>query len=258
MTTRHQLLIHEDIPYTSHNSSMCFILEKAGEDVFESVIQIATQVIRKNMAEGSDPGLCVVLDPTKEAVSDLCCFGMDAKTRVLNKEEAYGLARLLKIHLSEHGGTGVGVIGALAGVGLRLSGNDGEVKGGLKDIKDGSYRVSDLLARPDVDRIVTVGEGTVISDGDVHFPKKSKSILRKGTYTLLVTEDASGYKALGKRVIRQMETLGYMSLEGDAMAAGCHKFEADVAEEQLDAEENCHNCRHRRWESKGYACSKGL
>ena len=25
--TRHQLLLHPDIPYTSHNSSMCFIAE---------------------------------------------------------------------------------------------------------------------------------------------------------------------------------------------------------------------------------------
>ena len=44
--------------------------------------------------------------------------------------DAYLLAEQFpELSLSEHGGTGDGVIGALAGVGLRLSGSDGRIKG---------------------------------------------------------------------------------------------------------------------------------
>ena len=31
MVTRHQLLVHPDIPYTSHNSAMCFTAEIGAE-----------------------------------------------------------------------------------------------------------------------------------------------------------------------------------------------------------------------------------
>ena len=51
------------------------------------------------------------------------------KHRVLTKQAAYQTAEQAGIHLSEHGGTGDGVIGALAGVGLRLSGCDGRIRG---------------------------------------------------------------------------------------------------------------------------------
>ena len=52
-------------------------------------------------------------------------FGYRAKQVVLTKSNAYKLAKKLDIHLSEHGGSGQGVIGALAGVALRLTANDG-------------------------------------------------------------------------------------------------------------------------------------
>ena len=60
---------------------------------------------------------------------------------------AYDLAEKLGVHLSEHGGTGQGVVGALAGIGLRISGKDGRMKGWLKISTDnGLARVGDILA----------------------------------------------------------------------------------------------------------------
>jgi hypothetical protein len=64
-------------------------------------------------------------------INALIAFGQSAKVAVKTKQQAYELAAELGIDLTEHGGTGQGVIGALAGLGLRLSGQDGRVKGQL-------------------------------------------------------------------------------------------------------------------------------
>ena len=258
MVTRHQLLIHEDIPYTSHNSSMCFELPGGKACHVGAVIRIAEETIVESMAPGSDPGLCVVCDPDNTTRKKLSDFGKTAKEKVVSKEAAYRLAKELNIHLSEHGGTGDGIIGSMAGVGLRLSGNDGEVKGGLKNIETGVFRAEEFLQRLDIDRIVEVSSGRCIQEGSIQFRKRSKSVLRDGCFTLLVEEADHGYVAIGKRHIRQMEISGSGNPIGEKGKLDCHKFEADVPEEQLDNSKRCSNCRHRRWKQDGFECTIGL
>jgi len=126
--TRHQLLVHADIPFTSHNSSMCIPATcEAGK--VDDVISFGRSFLENSSAEGSDPGLCVVIDDQCLDKGALISFGRIAKQNVLDKQAAYDLANVLGVHLSEHGGTGGGVIGALAATGLRICGNDGRYRG---------------------------------------------------------------------------------------------------------------------------------
>jgi hypothetical protein len=128
--SRHQLFVHEDVPYTSHNSSMCVEVRECVAP--EAVVRHMRGFLERNAAPGSDPGLCLVPGSISgEDREKLIRFGRDAKYTVLNKGLAYGLAETLGVHLSEHGGTGDGVIGALAGVGLRMDGDDGRYRGWL-------------------------------------------------------------------------------------------------------------------------------
>ena len=64
LITRHQLFIHQDIPYTSHNSSMCFHGE-APEDALTDIITFASHHLDTVAAAGSDRGIdpCVRRDP---------------------------------------------------------------------------------------------------------------------------------------------------------------------------------------------------
>ena len=126
--SRHQLFVHKDIPYTSHNSAMCFPASARTDDL-EAIIHFGRDFLRREAAAGSDPGLCVMQNDSPLDQESLIAFGHDAKKRILTKDAAYQLARHLHIHLSEHGGSGIGVIGALAAIGLRLSGNDGRFRG---------------------------------------------------------------------------------------------------------------------------------
>jgi len=189
--TRHQLLIHPDIEYTSHNSSMCFAAEICPENLAD-LTRFSMDFLTEESAEGSDPGLCIVsLDKfNAEDKQELINFGHSAKQEVLQKDTAYSLSKKLDIHLSEHGGTGIGVIGALAGTGLRLSGNDGRFRGHFKiDRQSDIVSVEQIREQTHVECARSL-DGKMLSDGEqIRLGDKVKSVLLENRSTLLVFKD---------------------------------------------------------------------
>lgn len=184
--TRHQLLVHPDIPYTSHNSAMCFTADIAPEHL-ENLIDYAAGFLSRESAPGSDPGLCVVSLDRLDHCADLIAFGRRAKEEVLSKEDAYALASRSGVHLSEHGGSGQGVIGALAGAGLRLSGNDGRLKGCLPvAVRNGRISVAELRAQGDVDEVRSIDDSELTGDELVRLGDKVKTVLLEGKAVLLI------------------------------------------------------------------------
>lgn len=188
--TRHQLFIHPDIPYTSHNSSMCFEADIQAE-FLQEFVAYACGFLKTESAEGSDPGLCIAAADKVAGNSLLMEFSRKAKSEIVTKEEAYTLADESGIHLSEHGGTGQGVIGALAGIGLRMSGNDGRFKGKIKfETENGIASVSNILSNTFIERVKDIngsylGENELIVLGDA-----LKAVLLDGKATLLVISAA--------------------------------------------------------------------
>ncbi len=189
--TRHQLLIHEDIPYTSHNSCMCFSASIKDECLDDFIIQ-AADFLENESAPGSDPGLCVVDLDSLKYCDELIAFGFNAKKIVLNKEKAYQLAHKIEVHLSEHGGTGDGIIGALAGAGLRISGNDGRMRGRIKDCKPGEvFRVEEIVKRSIVELVVSTDGYVLKNEEMVAMGEVVKTVLLEGRQVLLVTPASS-------------------------------------------------------------------
>ncbi len=191
--SRHQLLVHPDIPYTSHNSAMCFSAE-IDESALNSVIGHASDFLSRESAPDSDPGLCVAVLDRLSSPDRLIAFGRQAKQSVLSKEAAYETARREGVHLSEHGGSGQGVIGALAGAGLRLSGNDGRMKGGLKiPANNGIISVAAMISSfAEVDVVRSVTGEAVGNDDLVRIDEKAKTVLLDGLSVLLVTPSPDG------------------------------------------------------------------
>jgi len=193
--SRHQLLVHPAIPYTSHNSAMCFAADLE-ERSLSHFIEHAARFLVRESAAGSDPGLCVVRTDRLPNRERLVAFGQAAKREVLTKAQAFSLAGELKVHLAELGGSGQGVVGALAGAGLRLGGCDGRLRGELRFTVPGEVlSVADLCAHPYVDLVQTL-EGQRLGPLErVRLGEKPKTILREGASVLLVTPlaaDASG------------------------------------------------------------------
>jgi hypothetical protein len=193
--TRHQLLLHPDIPYTSHNSSMCFITEIEPQYLSDLIVE-ASNLLQNESAPGSDPGLCVVVEEqlqTREQLQTLVAFGYKAKEKVIEKQEAYDLACELKLHLSEHGGTGQGIIGALAAVGLRMTNNDGRFQGRLKIKAPGELiSVGEIKNNSPVEQVQSLGGYVLDNDEQVCLGEKLKTVLLAGKCTLLVYIEEKG------------------------------------------------------------------
>lgn len=184
--TRHQLLLHPDIAYTSHNSSMCFIAN-IESGCIELLIKEAGGFLERNSAPGSDPGLCIAVEEQIRDMDELISFGYEAKKRIITKEEAYELAKKLGVHLSEHGGTGLGVIGALAGVGLRMTNNDGRFQGRLELKASGTIlSVREILSTSPTETVQSLEGYALGKDEVVQLGDKLKTVLLNGKRVLLV------------------------------------------------------------------------
>lgn len=185
--TRHQLFVHPDVPYTSHNSAMCFAVDTKPE-YLEDIIRYGGEFLRRERAAGSDPGLCVAVPEQLTNPGWLIAYGFSAKQQVLNKEYAYRVAAELGVHLSEHGGTGDGVVGALAGAGLRLSGNDGRFRGKLTIAMPGqAVTVADICAQTYITKVRSKADGRFLTPNElVELGEAVKAVLIDREAVLLV------------------------------------------------------------------------
>ncbi len=186
--TRHQLLVHPDIPYTSHNSAMCFTADIRDSCLY-AVTAFAGELLQRESAEGSDPGLCVVPVDHLFDRSPVIEFGRRAKERIVTMQEARDLAAQNGIHLSAHGGSGQGIIGALAGAGLRLGGRDGRMQGSLNvPAREGKITVGELRSHESVDDIGSLC-GSIPADDDlVLLGDKVKTVMLDGQAVLLLEQ----------------------------------------------------------------------
>lgn len=207
--TRHQLFVHQDIPYTSGNSAMCFSAFSHA-DALAEIICFGQDFLRHESAAGSDPGLCVAQNDCRLNKNALISFGRSAKHTVVHKQAAYNLAHGLGVHLSEHGGTGGGIIGALAAIGLRLHGSDGRFRGWHHLGNAGEMTTpADLCSHPFIEAVVT-GTGEHLPDDTpiVFTEDMVKTVLLNGLQVVPVAWFSGNGKepawmTLNKRAIKQ-------------------------------------------------------
>ena len=198
--TRHQLLVDPRIPYTSHNSSACLSVEA---DDPESVWKASHKFLLLTSADGSDVGLCLaaweVVDET------VISFGRRAKLEVLTMPEAHETASRSRVRSEGLTGTGGGVIGALAGIGLHRDGNDGRFLWlpGLRELK-GTYPVEEVIAKGHIERVCTLDHDDLALDAVVNVGDWVRPVLRNGRSTLYVEEQNHGWHILSKDHIKDL------------------------------------------------------
>lgn len=204
--TRHQNFVHPDIPYTSQNSSACLRIE--GNKLAELKI-FCRDFLLEIAPHGSDVGLCVVHE--KLIPTDIEEWGSRAKTEVLTKDEARHLAHKNEIYLEGLTGTHDGIIGALAAVGLRNSGNDGRFiwlrkKKELRKLSAGFYSPSQLKTDFGVEEILRIDNDGSAIDEQVFVHDWFRPVLKNNKVTLIVEkqiENGKNYwKSASKEYIR--------------------------------------------------------
>ncbi len=203
MVTRHQLLVNPAIPYTSHNSSASLRVEASGN---EPVIDFARDFLLHNSATGSDAGLCVCAE---DAVPDeIIAWGSSAKKEVLIKETAHQLAHTRNIFLEGLTGTRIGVIGALAAVGLRKGGNDGRILWlpGLRSVQ-GISTPARLKAEVSIEQVLTCEGKSIPLSAEIELGEWVRPVMRNKLSTLFVEENQHGnttYRTASKDFIKRI------------------------------------------------------
>ena len=186
--SRHQLLVDPRVPYTSNNScNVIHLAPEAPERVDRLALALHVQpLLLDRCLPGSDPGLCV-------GGSELAGhpFGTEVQQEVVTQSRALSLAESLGVFLRPLGGTGDGVVGALAGVILAASGNDGRfVERGRSREADGILTVTELLVGG-IDGVRT-REGLPVVEGLVDTCGRVRPVLEGHRAVLLVEPGEAG------------------------------------------------------------------
>lgn len=203
--TRHQLLVHPAIRYTSHNSSACLVVDAANGST-AALADFCREFLLAESALGSDAGLCIAAwDAVDEIVQ---AFGERAKREVVTSTEAVDLGVRAGFVLEGLTGDGGGVIGALAGVGLRAAGDDGRFLwlSGLRETT-GMHPAAALPGLTGIETIRTT-DGAEISPADtIDLGTWCRPILRGGQTMLLVepvVDQPGAWRVAAKDTIKKL------------------------------------------------------
>jgi hypothetical protein len=203
--TRHQLFVHDDIAYTSQNSSACLDVDSTEQ---EKLKELSKKFLMEVAAPGSDAGLCIV--DWENVNQQMIDWGVRAKKEVLYLDEALKIAQQNNIYLEGFTGLKIGQIGALAAVGLRKAGNDGRFiwlkgTGELRDFDSGIYSVKDLKKKAGIGVIRSM-EGKDMDDSEVVLCEGwTRPVLLQNMAVLLVEKvkfTDYGWKTVDKNIIR--------------------------------------------------------
>jgi len=193
--TRHQLLFDPRVPYTSQNSSACIALKtNQPNELWDFMIDF----LINSCAIGSDCGLCMIKQSS--VPQSIVSWGLKAKVDLVNKTLAANLAQKEGVQLIGLTGTHDGIIGAMAGVGLRASGNDGRfVSLPQADIRSitGSHKLGDAKRNIGFEKAVTIQGHEVDDSAFVCFDGGwLRPVLKNGDITIVLNKTEKNGKSI--------------------------------------------------------------
>jgi len=203
--TRHQLFVHDNIPYTSHNSSACIVANTEKSNL-KKISEVSADYLITNAADGSDAGLCICTE--NDVTEEVIAYGRNAKKEVLTMDMARDLARRNGIFLEGYTGTRQGIIGSLAAVGLHCSGNDGRFLHvyGMREIF-GTHNAQEILEITGVKRIKTISNEILVNFEKIFLTEWWRPVLKDQLpvlYVEPVNETDYEYRVISKEHIKNL------------------------------------------------------
>lgn len=185
--SRHQLLLDRSLDYTSHNYSSCIeVVPLAGT---ETIIAFLRDFIKKNATKGSQTGFCVA--SAEEIGRKVTDFGLNAKKKTVTTDMAFSIASENNIHIEGVTKRSRGVIGALAAIGLRATGDDGVmiwVKGREINEMKGIFHAGEIYCNTRVDCIKTAEGYKIPVNATIEWQNDARPVIMENFVTLLVEE----------------------------------------------------------------------
>lgn len=193
--TRHQLVNDPRVRMTAKNSAnvVHVALNNVASTIhdFEALIGLVTGFVATESQPEGDPGVCLAMDVPQDVFE----FAYRAQRTLVTAEEAMALAVRHGLILQALGGDGSGVIGALAGVALAASGNDGRFTqvGRVRDLT--GIRCVPELHAAGITAVQTL-VGQPVREGRVNTGDKLRPALIGGEPVLLVEPAEDGWRAV--------------------------------------------------------------
>ena len=203
--TRHQLLVDPRIPYTSHNSSACLLLDGVRDP--EAVFDFGCYYLSNAAAEGSDAAIALLR--RHEVGAALRAWGRRAKAEVLTLDDARGLARDTALDGAELTGTGGGLIGALAAIGLHAAGYDGRLLWlrGLRELAGRTLPAARVAECSGVEFETVDGRPAAAPDDPIALGDWPRAVFRDHRPVLLLEEDHgsphSRWRCVDREVVKR-------------------------------------------------------
>ncbi|MBA4385752.1 MAG: hypothetical protein C0410_13525 [Anaerolinea sp.] len=186
----HQLFPHPSILHTNSNAACCLLLDSDSQRLRE--IDLTTRLtLRSESAANANPGYALAawnqFDP------EVVAWGKTAQTAMLQRMDTITLARRSGIAIAGINGSGAGVIGALAAVGLRYDGNDGYIywMPGL-DKLTGIHTQIEINQYIHIESIESEHHKRPALDDRIHFLDNIRPVLKNGRIVLFVTPAKRG------------------------------------------------------------------
>ena len=204
--TRHQLLVDDRVPYTSHNSSACLVVKPYPDISHDQLMDCCRSFLLEIAADGSDVGLCLAHEEQAKAVIK---FGEKAKTELLMQDEARETARQYDIRLEGLTGDHQGIIGSMSAVGLHVHGNDGRYlwPRDIREYNDQTISISDVRKNRGIDKISFIN-GDELEDeiAEIYLGGWPRTVRINHQAVLLVEQlDAQHkYRVLEKEIIKSV------------------------------------------------------
>jgi hypothetical protein len=187
---RHQLLEDPRVPCTYRNGCVSLLLAPRGRMDVDGLIGRLRRVIVAWCPAGSDPGLCVTRDVSRE----ITAWGRRVQSELVTQAAAAALAHAHGVYLEPLGGTGDGIVGALAAVGLLATSDSGRV---VYRRRPEAFELSgvhsvEAIRAAGVDEIVSLSGSAPIEQGTVDLGKRLRPNLRAGRVVLYVAPASDG------------------------------------------------------------------
>lgn len=187
LASRHRLYPNPKAGYKKHNTARSFTADIETSSL-PDFITYACKEIQRTGVSADNAGLAIVIPEQLENSDDLIDYAYRVKENLVSKDEALILAEKPGIEVYELSGNGKGIIGALAGAGLRLTGNDGQFRGKLRVGTGEGYvaTVEEIIANTHVQQVKNMDFENLSSNEQVRMGEKVKVVLLDDKYTLMV------------------------------------------------------------------------
>jgi hypothetical protein len=142
----------------------------------------------REYSKGADAGFAIAA--WGQITPEVYTWARTVKQRVVTRQEALQLARSAQIGIAGLTGSGAGVIGGLAAIGLRFRGEDGRFLWipNLNQLT-GIYAYSEIMAISPIDRIEGLRGRSPRPEDRIEVGKWVRPVLREGRCVLLVEEE---------------------------------------------------------------------